>query len=264
MKVWTVANQKGGVGKTTTTVALGGLLAGWGFKTLMLDMDPHGSLTSYFRYDPDALDDSAYSLFEAVVANKAMHPSSVVYDTGIEGLSLIPATVALATLDRQSGKLEGLGLVIKQALAKLQDDYDYVLIDCPPVLGVLLINALAACDRLLIPVQTEFLALKGLERMLNTLKMITRARSHALEYTVIPTFYDKRTRASKESLSILQRKYTDHLWHDTIPIDTRFREASRAGLPPSMYDAKARGAVAYGRLLDVLQRDPDTVHKAAG
>jgi len=262
MKIWTVANQKGGVGKTTSTVTLGGLLAGWGFRTLLVDMDPHGSLTSYFRYDPDALDDSAYTLFEAVVERKDIDPMSVVYDTGIEGLGLMPATVALATLDRQSGRLEGLGLVLKKALKKIEDQYDYVLIDCPPVLGVLLINALAACDRLIIPVQTEFLALKGLERMLHTLKMITRAKTRALDYIVVPTFYDQRTRASKESLSILQRKYTDNLWQDTIPIDTQFREASRAGLPPSIYDERGRGVVAYSQLLDVLLRDQNLSQEA--
>ena len=113
MKVWTVANQKGGVGKTTTTVSLGGLLAAWGFRTLMIDVDPHGSLTSYFGLDPDSLDRSSYSLFEAVAERRELDPSTLLVDTGTEGLSLLPAAIALATLDRQSGRLEGMGLVIK-------------------------------------------------------------------------------------------------------------------------------------------------------
>jgi len=198
MTVWAVANQKGGVGKTTTTVSLAGLLAAWGFRTLMIDVDPHGSLTSYFRLDPDDLDDSSYRLFEAAAEQQALDPRSLVRDTGTEGLALIPASIALATLDRQSGRLEGLGLVLQRAVRDLQNDFDYILIDCPPVLGVLLINALAACDRLIAPVQTEFLALKGLERLQHTLRMVTRARPTPLEVVLVPTFYDQRTRASRD------------------------------------------------------------------
>ena len=137
--------------KTTTAVALGGLLAAWGFRTLIIDIDPHGSLTSYFGFDPDAVEHSSYSLFEAVADHQPLDPASLVIPTGTEGLSLIPGAVALATLDRQSGRLEGLGLVLKRAVDRLRVDYDYVLIDCPPILGVLLINALAACERLIIP-----------------------------------------------------------------------------------------------------------------
>lgn len=254
MKVWTIANQKGGVGKTTTTVALGGLMAMWGLRTLMIDIDPHGSLTSYFRYDPDALDQSSYSLFQAVIDKRRLDASEVIYQTGTPGLALMPASLALATLDRQSGKLEGLGLVLARALEQVRDDYDHVLIDCPPILGVLLINALAACNRLLVPVQTEFLAIKGLERMLHTLQMVTRARRSPLEYVVVPTFFDKRTRASQDSLMVLRRNHAAHLWDGVIPVDTRFREASRVGVPPALYDPRARGVLAYTQLLEDLQR----------
>jgi len=252
MKVWTIANQKGGVGKTTTTVALGGLLAAWGFRTLLVDVDPHGSLTSYFRYDPDSIDDSTYSLFKALAEKKQLDPGEVYCETGTPGLSLMPASVALATLDRQSAKLEGMGLVIKNALKKVENQFDYVLIDCPPLLGVLLINALAACEHLIIPVQTEFLALKGLERMMHTLKMVLRARKAPLAYTIVPTMYDKRTRASIDSLQTLKQNYYQHLWQDVIPVDTKFREASRAGIPPALFDPRARGVEAYTRLLEAM------------
>lgn len=255
MKVWTVANQKGGVGKTTTTVALGGLLAAWGLRTCLIDVDPHGSLTSYFRYDPDSLEESSYNLFKAVAEKQAPDPLALTYQTGCEGLDLIPASVALATLDRQSGRLAGMGLVLKRTVDALREHYDYVLIDCPPVLGVLLINALAAGDRLIVPVQTEFLAIKGLERMQHTLAMVGRSRPTPLPCTVVPTFFDKRTRASRDSLAILRRNHGDHLWPGTIPIDTRLREASRAGLPPAQFDPRARSVQAYTELLEYLQKE---------
>ncbi len=134
MKVWTIANQKGGVGKTTT-VALGGLLAAWGVRTCMIDVDPHGSLTSYFRYDPDALSESSYNLFKAVAEKQPPDPLSLIYQTGTEGLDLIPASVALATLDRQSGRLAGMGLVLQRTVEILKDEYEQVLIDCPRCWG---------------------------------------------------------------------------------------------------------------------------------
>jgi chromosome partitioning protein len=254
MKVWTIANQKGGVGKTTTSVSLGGLLVQMGLRTLMIDIDPHASLTSYFRYDPDAFEESVYSLFKAVADKKPLAPEVIIQSTGIEGLDLMPAVMALATLDRQASRLDGMGLVLKEALARLDSHYDYAIIDCPPILGVLMINALAACERLIIPVQTEFLALKGLERMLRTLQMVLKSRRMDLPYTIVPTMYDVRTRASKESLSVLRKRYADHVWHDLIPIDTRLRDASRAGVPPSIFDPKSRSVGAYGRLLQDLQQ----------
>ena len=253
MRVWTIANQKGGVGKTTTTVTLGGLLVQWGLRTLLIDIDPHGSLTSYFRYDPDALEVSVYTLFKAVADKRIVRPNELIYQTGTEGLDLMPAAMALATLDRQASRLEGLGLVIKNALTRLESSYDYVIIDCPPILGVLMINALAACERLIVPVQTEFLALKGLERMLTTLQMVLKSRRITLPYLIVPTMYDVRTRASKDSLRVMREIYKDHLWRSLIPVDTRFREASRVGLPPSLFDPNSRGVAAYTRLLQFLQ-----------
>lgn len=252
MRVWTIANQKGGVGKTTTTVTLGGLLAGWGLRTLLVDIDPHGSMTSYFRYDPDTLEQSSFSLFSAKIEKQNLDANELILETGTEGLELLPATMALATLDRQTGRMDGMGLVLKTALNELSDRFDYVLIDCPPMLGVLMVNALAACERLIMPVQTEFLALKGLERMMHTLNMILKSQETDLPYTIVPTFFDRRTRASIDSLQMLREKYGEMLWNDVIPVDTKFRESSKAGIPPTVYSPDTHGVIAYKKLLDFL------------
>lgn len=251
MQVWSIANQKGGVGKTTTTVSLAGLLAQRGERVLMVDLDPHGSLTTYFGYDPDTIETSVYSLFQQEGPER---PGAIdlVVPTNIEGLDVLPASTALATLDRQLGAKEGMGLILARAILKLAGHYDHVFIDCPPVLGVLMVNALAASNRLLIPVQTEFLALKGLERMLRTLNMILRSRQRPLEYVIIPTMFDRRTRASLESLKSLKEKYPERIWKSVIPVDTQFREASRQGMPLNYLNAHARGTIAYATLLDTL------------
>lgn len=258
MKVWTIANQKGGVGKTTTTVTLGGLLASWGLRTLLVDIDPHGSMTSYFRYDPDSLEHSSYSLFSSKIEKKHLDVNTLIRKTGTDGLELLPASMALATLDRQTGRLEGMGLVLKQALNTMSDRFDYVLIDCPPMLGILMVNALAACERLIMPVQTEFLALKGLERMMHTLKMILRSQETPLPYTIVPTFYDRRTRASIDSLRMLKEKYPEMLWNSVIPVDTKFRESSKAGIPPTEYSPDSHGVLAYAKLLEFLHNSDKT------
>lgn len=250
MSVWAVANQKGGVGKTTTTVTMAGLLAQRGKPTLMIDLDPHGSLTTYFGHDPDSVETSVYSLFQD--DSGTLDDNKLCLPTSVDNLYLMPASTALATLDRQLGTREGMGLILARAIQRLAGRFEHVFIDCPPVLGVLMVNALAASDRLLIPVQTEFLALKGLERMLRTLSMILRARQKPLHYTIVPTMFDRRTRASLESLKDLRQHHPDEMWKSVIPVDTQFREASRQGQPLSLLSPHSRGAIAYATLLDTV------------
>ncbi|ODC04138.1 cobalamin biosynthesis protein CobQ [Terasakiispira papahanaumokuakeensis] len=251
MHVWAVANQKGGVGKTTSVVTLGGLLADRGHQVLLLDLDPHGSLTSYFKYDPDNVEKSAYELFQHRQMPEDL-PASLLLDTGHDRLKIMAASTALATLERQASGKGGQGLVVSKALAMLWNRFDYVLIDSPPVLGLLMINALAACQQLIVPVQTEFLAIKGLERMMRTLRMVNKARKHDLPYAVVPTLYDRRAQASVQSLRLLRNTYGDSIWHGMVPVDTKFREASVAGMPASMLDPNSRGVHAYSVLLKFL------------
>lgn len=252
MQVWAVANQKGGVGKTTSVVALAGLLAEVGYSVLLVDLDPHGSLTSYFRYDPDELDKSVYDLFAGDGSVTKELVQQLVVETSNDHIDLIPAATSLATLERKAVGQEGLGLQVAKALRHVRAEYDFVLMDSPPVLGVLMVNALAACHHLLIPVQTEFLALKGLERMVRTIKMINRARSRELPYTIIPTFYDRRTQASVNSLRELHHRYPDRISNAVVPVDTKFRNASMEGIVPSELDPGCRGVHAYARLLRSL------------
>lgn len=253
MRVWAVSNQKGGVGKTTSAVSLGGLLAEQGQRVLLVDLDPHGSMTSYFGYDPEASNlASAYRFFEMTSASSRDEVEACIQSTPLKSMSLVPASTALATLERQMVGKSGMGLKVNQALQHIADDYDYVIIDSPPVLGVLMINALAACHNLLVPVQTEFLAIKGLERMLRTCEMVLKSQKKSFEHLIIPTMFDRRTHASTASLRELRNTYPDTIWPAMIPIDTRFRDASEAGLPISVFDAKTRGTEAYRSLLKYL------------
>lgn len=257
MQIWAVANQKGGVGKTTTTVALGGLLAEQGKRVLLVDLDPHGSMTSYFGYDPELLKASSYQIFQAEEAMTAADMQALTTSTSMPGLTLIPTSPALATVERQMTGKEGMGLRVDRALKSITSLYDHVLLDCPPVLGVLMINALAASEKLVIPVQTEFLALKGLERMVRTLEMVQKARPKKLEVTVVPTMFDRRTQASVSSLNSLRKYYPTQLWRSAIPVDTSLRDASKLGIVPTVHNVDGRAARAYRQLLSSLLESRD-------
>lgn len=251
MKVWTVANQKGGVGKTTTVITLAGLLAEQGHRVLLVDTDPHASLTSYLDYNSDEL---TVGLFDLFVASKLdaelVHNATI--ETNVPNIHLLPATMSLATLDRTLGHRDGMGLILRNICELVTDDYDYVLTDCPPVLGVMMVNALASSDKILVPVQTEFLALKGLDRMVKTFEIMQRSCDNLFDYAVIPTMFDRRTKASLVSLQTLKTNYADRVWNAVVPIDTQFRNASLKHMPPSMFSRNSRGVVAYAQLLKDL------------
>ncbi|HGS5387455.1 TPA: ParA family protein [Vibrio parahaemolyticus] len=253
MIVWSVANQKGGVGKTTSTVTLAGLLSQKGHRVLMVDTDPHASLTTYLGYDSDTVSSSLFDLFQLKTFTRdTVKP--LILETELEGMDIIPAHMSLATLDRVMGNRSGMGLILKRALQVVSQDYDYVLIDCPPILGVMMVNALAASDRILIPVQTEFLAMKGLERMIRTLTIMQKSRPDGFKVTIVPTMYDKRTRASLQTLTQLKKDYPNQVWTSAVPIDTKFRDASLKHLPASHFASGSRGVFAYKQLLIYLER----------
>ncbi|MBR9783235.1 MAG: ParA family protein [Gammaproteobacteria bacterium] len=253
MKVWTVANQKGGVGKTTTTVSLGGLLAQQGKRVLMIDTDPHASLSYYFGIDAEATSHSVYDIFIQSNALSADNVMDCLCSTKLDNLYVLPATMALATLDRTMGSEQGMGLVLKKALAKIADEFDVAIIDCPPVLGVLMVNALAACDKVIVPTQTEYLALKGLDRMIRTMEIMGRSLNKSFDTVIIPTMFDKRTNAALASRKRLINDYGERVWEGVIPVDTHFRDASLVQLPISAAYPKTRGVSAYAKLLAALE-----------
>lgn len=253
MKIWTIANQKGGVGKTTTTVTLGGILAQQNKRVLLIDTDPHASLSYYFGIDSEELSTSVYDIFinnEPVTADTVL---DCLCPSKLDSLFILPATMALATLDRSMGSQQGMGLVLKKALAAVEHEFDYVLIDCPPVLGVLMVNALAACDKVVVPTQTEFLALKGLDRMIHTLEIMGRSLNKTFDTLIVPTMFDRRINAAIQAQKRLMSDYGDKVWHGMIPVDTRFRDASQAQAPASVVFPKTRGVYAYAKLLKVLE-----------
>ena len=251
MKTWAVINQKGGVGKTTTTITLAGHLCEREQRLLLVDLDPHGSLTAYLGYDPDDMDTGLYSPFSAPTTSQA-DVARMLLPTPLKNTWLFAASTALATLDRQMGTGQGKGLVVARAIQCVADKFQHGIIDCPPMLGILMINALAACDQLLIPAQTDYLSIKGLERMVHTLGMVEKSQHRKTPYLIIPTMFDKRTRASGDALKKMKQMYNYHVWGSVIPIDTKFRDASKAGQPLSQFAPRARGSQAYLALLDFL------------
>lgn len=255
MHVWTVANQKGGVGKTTTSVTLGGILAQAEKRVLLVDTDPQASLSYYFGIDSEELTASIYDVFIQAPDLTFDGIMDCLCSTKFDSLFILPATMNVATLDRTLGAKSGMGLVLTKALGLIAKEFDYVIIDCPPVLGVLMVNALAACDRVIIPVQTEYLALKGLDRMMHTLEIMSKTLSKQFNSIIVPTMYDKRTKAALEAYDKLKEDYGDQLWDHTVPIDTRFRDASQQQSPASLAYPKCRGVFAYKRLLKELEKN---------
>jgi chromosome partitioning protein len=245
MRAWAIANQKGGVGKTTTSLLLARGLATSGHRVLLLDLDPHASLTRAFEVPADPPPSGTHDLFNGSSASLL----ELARYTQIPDLQLVAAQAALATLERRGATQPGLGLALGRALHTVREVYDYVLMDCPPTLGLLMVNALAAADRLIVPTQTDPLALHGLADMLRTAEMVERSRRRPLPRHVLPTLFDRRTRTGVQSLYELQDRYGDRVWPHAVPMDTRLRDAAALvrAEPPD-----GRGVDMYRRALKWL------------
>ena len=253
MKVWTVANFKGGVGKTTTALTLGGLAASRGIRTLLIDLDPHCSLSSYFLRHQQSYELSSHQFFTGPPSSDPFSLKKMFQPTEQENLFVIPASPALASIDRQPMGCDGAGLRVKQAIAQAQSTVDLVIIDGPPMAGLLMINAIVACNQLIIPVQTDYLGVQGLRRMLATLNMIGEIgyQPH-WRSLIVPTLFDRRTHASIAALDALRQEFGQCIWSSQIAIDTKFREASALGQLPHSLQVECSGVNAYRLLLENL------------
>jgi chromosome partitioning protein len=226
---------------------------------LLVDLDPHASLSHYCLPEGD-LQLGIYDIFVAEAPLDGPACQNLVHQTHLKNIDLLPASMNLATLDGMYGHVKGMGLRLKNALHQL--DYDVILIDCPPMLGVLMINALAACQHVIIPVQVEHLALRGLDKMMQSLLMMQYKLSKQLDVTIVPTMFDKRLKANALAYRALSDKYAGALFDNVIPIDTHFRDASRLGKPISWLYRHSRGGIAYKYLLTALLKQAKPFVKA--
>ena len=251
-RIISVANQKGGVGKTTTTVNLGACLAQDGKKVLLIDSDAQGNATSGLGVRKPDVKQDIYDVLVNVVSIK-----ETIIKTSRENLSIVPATLQLAGAEIELTSMMARESRLKSALAEVSDEYDFILVDCPPSLGHLTINAFTASDAILIPVQCEYYALEGLSQLLNTVRLVQKHFNPGLEIEgVLLTMYDARTNLGAEVVEEVRRYFQEKVYDTIIPRNVRLSEAPSHGKPIIDYDPRSKGAEVYQALAkEVLVRE---------
>ncbi|MDL2289551.1 AAA family ATPase [Clostridia bacterium OttesenSCG-928-F22] len=258
-RVIAIANQKGGVGKTTTNVNLSACVAEAGKKVLAIDIDPQGNTSSGLGIDKTKVGNSVYD----VLINDCPLQDAIV-DTVQEGLSLVPSSIKLAGAEIELVSMLSREHILKNALESLREQYDYIFIDCPPSLGLLTLNALTAADRLLVPIQCEYYALEGLSQLMNTVQVVRKRLNPTLEVEgVVLTMFDGRTKLSMQVVDEVKRYFKDKVYTTVIPRNVRLGEAPSHGLPIIKYDNTCTGAEAYTdlaeELIDAWEGDEDEI-----
>lgn len=239
-----IANQKGGVGKTTTALSLGGALARLGKKVLLMDLDPHGCASVHLGMFPENVPISAYDLLLAESFDRELWNKAVILAPQ-GGVDMVASNVRLSELDIDLKGRENKGLLLKNLLADAALGYDFVILDCPPNMGVLLVNAMVASDLLIIPIQTEFLALHGLRLIFDSIRLLNKVLPRPVAWKALATMFDRRAGACRRVLELLRKKLGSKMFETVIDMDTQFREASARG--QVIYDVapESRGAKEY-------------------
>jgi len=243
MRVYAVSNQKGGVAKTTTAISLAAALAGFGRRVLAVDLDPQANLTLGVGV---RLEDGRPTTLEVLTGGATVADAAV--PTEVPGLECLPADVGLTAAERRLYGEPAFDEILGRCLAPVASRYDYAVVDCPPSLGPLTMNALAAGASVLVPVQCEYFSAKGLDQLLDVIALVRERRAADLALRVLPTLYDRRNRVAREVLAELKRAFPEELVPVVIDVDTRLREAAAHGRPIGVHAPTARAAVQYRTL----------------
>ena len=243
-RIIAIANQKGGVGKTTTSINLSSCLADLGKKVLLVDIDPQGNATSGVGIIKQNLENTVYELFLDECTISECLTKSVV-----DNLNVLPSNVNLSGAEIDLIGVENREYILKNVLDQIKDLYDYIIIDCPPSLNILTVNAMTAADSVIVPIQCEYYALEGLSQLIHTINLIQDRLNNDLEIDgIVFTMYDSRTNLSSDVVENVKSKVHINIYDTVIPRNVRLAEAPSFGLPIHMYDGKSAGAVAYKNL----------------